>query len=54
MKKPTKLALQQETLKQLNENVQFRNRPRNVTQAPLCNTQFQSCPECNPPMAKLE
>lgn len=52
MEKKNRLILNQEILKRLNENVQYNNNPRFATQAPICNTKFQSCPECNPPGAK--
>jgi hypothetical protein len=47
--KMTKLQLNQETIKRLTDH---RSRENNISQYPICNTKFLSCPECNPPRAK--
>jgi hypothetical protein len=46
----SRLTLNQETLKRLTEDVQHNNGQRYISQ--VCNTQFLSCPECNPPRFK--
>lgn len=52
MEKKNRLILNQEILKRLNEDAHHDNNQRYVTQKPLCNTMFQSCPECNTGGAK--
>ncbi len=41
------LALNQETVRNLIDSQ--RTNALFISQIPICNTKFQSCPECNPP-----
>jgi hypothetical protein len=52
MQKLNKLTLNQETLGNLTANDQQNKGGRFISQ--ICNTQFLSCPECNPPRAIQE